>query len=227
MTYSDFWCVFFIRSDRIKHDKSNWKVNNFIMDASGEFSLSVNQCTWFLCCLTGKECLWLNQVSGCWIMLYWSKGRHTQQTYWVVVGEGGGAGGEAWGTLQQGSSSSLSIYGPLWEGLARAGMSTLWCCPSNTSSADHGFAHPPRCPKGWFWRGCRGVWRAWSMQVSVSWQLSEGAPVNPQGSRSFSTPSHWSRASSRRCREVYSGTSFRKPGFFFSESASSVHISQP
>ena len=23
------------------------------------------------------------------------------------------------------------------------------------SSADHGIAHPPRCPEGWFWRGCR------------------------------------------------------------------------
>ena len=23
--------------------------------------------------------------------------------------------------------------------------------------SDHGVAHPSRCPKGWFWRGCRGV----------------------------------------------------------------------
>ena len=33
----------------------------------------------------------------------------------------------------------------------------LGCCPSNNSSADHGVAHPLRCPERWFWRGCRDV----------------------------------------------------------------------
>ena len=45
-------------------------------------------------------------------------------------------------------------------------MSTLWCCPSSIASADQGVAHPPRCPEGWFWRGCRGVWLARTMHVS-------------------------------------------------------------
>ena len=26
--------------------------------------------------------------------------------------------------------------------------------------------HPPRCPKGWFWRSCHGMWHAWTMHVS-------------------------------------------------------------
>ena len=34
-------------------------------------------------------------------------------------------------------------------------MSTLSHCPSSISSADHGVVHPPKCPEGWFWRGCR------------------------------------------------------------------------
>ena len=44
----------------------------------------------------------------------------------------------------------FSAGGPLWAVLARAGMSTLWCCPSSISSADQGIAHTPRYPKGWF-----------------------------------------------------------------------------
>ena len=41
-----------------------------------------------------------------------------------------GSSGE---TIEQRSSFSLF------------GMSTLWCCPSSISSADHGIAHPSRC----------------------------------------------------------------------------------
>ena len=33
----------------------------------------------------------------------------------------------------------------------------------------------------WFWRGCRVVWHAQTMQASVSWQLPEEVPVDPQG----------------------------------------------
>ena len=40
---------------------------------------------------------------------------------------------------------------PLWAVLAWAGTSTLWCCSSGIFSADHGAAHPPRSPVGWFW----------------------------------------------------------------------------
>ena len=47
-------------------------------------------------------------------------------------------------------------------------MSTLLRCPSSIFSADHGVAHPPRCPKWWFWRGCHGMWHALTMRVSVS-----------------------------------------------------------
>ena len=53
---------------------------------------------------------------------------------------------------------------PLWAILAVAGMSTLWCCPSSTSSANCGVAHPQRCLEGWCWRGCCGVWHARTMQ---------------------------------------------------------------
>ena len=41
------------------------------------------------------------------------------------------------------------------------------------SSADHSIIHPPRCPEGWFWRGCHGMWRAETMQVSLAWQQPE------------------------------------------------------
>ena len=30
---------------------------------------------------------------------------------------------------------------------------TLWCYLPSIASADHGVAHPPRCPEGWFWKG--------------------------------------------------------------------------
>ena len=45
---------------------------------------------------------------------------------------------------------SLFCKRPLLAVLTRAGMSTLWCCPSSIYSADHGTAHPPTCPEGWF-----------------------------------------------------------------------------
>ena len=79
---------------------------------------------------------------------------------------------------------------PLWTILAQAGTPTLWCCPSSISSADHGVAHPPRCPEGWFWRGCRGLWHGRTMQVSVSRQLPEEVHGNPQGSWSCSAPTN-------------------------------------
>ena len=83
---------------------------------------------------------------------------------WVVGG--------TWGTIQQRSSSRLFCTRPLWAVLAWAGMSTLWCWLSSISSADHGVAHPFRYPEGWFWRGCSGVCRARTMQVSISRQLN-------------------------------------------------------
>ena len=104
----------------------------------------------------------------------------------------------SWWTTQQRSFSSISCRRPLWAVLAWAGMSTFWCCPSSISSADHGIAHPARCPEGWFWRGCRGVWHVRIMQVSFSWQLPEAVPVDPQGSWSCSAPSRWSCVPSRR-----------------------------
>ena len=103
---------------------------------------------------------------------------------------------------------------PLWAVLACTDMSTLWCYPSSISTADHGFAHPPRCPEGWFWRACCGVWHAGAMQISVSWQLPEEVPVNPQGRLSCSAPSRWPCAPSKRSGEVLSCTWFWKPGSF-------------
>ena len=52
--------------------------------------------------------------------------------------------------------------------LAWTDLSTLSWWPSSISSADHSVAHPPRYPDGWFWRGCRDVWHARTMQVSIS-----------------------------------------------------------
>ena len=69
--------------------------------------------------------------------------------------------GGTWGTIKLRSSSGLFWRRPLWAVLAQAGMSTLWWCPSSISSA----AHPPTCPEGWFWRGCRGLWHARTMKV--------------------------------------------------------------
>ena len=69
--------------------------------------------------------------------------------------------------------------------------STLWYSPSSISSADQGIANPPRCPKECFW-SCCDTWHVRTVQVSVSWQLPEGVPVDPQGSWSCSAPSHWS-----------------------------------
>ena len=96
--------------------------------------------------------------------------------------------------------------------------------------AEHGITHPPRCPEGWFWRGCRGMSLAWTMQVMVSWQLPEKVPVDPQGSWSCSTPSHWSCTPSRRRGEVSLGTywlSFERLDPFFRVSMQLVHVSQP
>ena len=96
-------------------------------------------------------------------------------TNWVVRG--------IWQMIQQRSSSSPFCGRSLRAVLAWAAMSTLWCCPSSISSADYGVTHTLRCPEEWFLRGCCGVWHAWTMQVSTSWQtVAEEVPVDPQGS---------------------------------------------
>ena len=94
----------------------------------------------------------------------------------------------------------------LVSSLACAGMSTFWSCPSSIFSADHGVVHLPWCLEGWFWRCFRGVWHVRTMQVSVTWQLPEEVPVDPQGSWSCSAPSRWSCAPCRRYGEVSSCT---------------------
>ena len=123
-------------------------------------------------------------------------------TEWVVGG--------TWRTIQQRPSTSLFCGRPLWAVVAWAGMSSLWRCASSNFSADHGVTHS----EGWIWRGCRGAWHARIMPVSVSWQLVEEVPVDPQWSWCCSAPSRWSRAPSRRCGEVSSGTLSRQPGSF-------------
>ena len=52
---------------------------------------------------------------------------------------------------------SFLLLRPVWAVLVWAGMSALWCGPSSFSSANHGIAHPPRCPEGCFWRGFHSV----------------------------------------------------------------------
>ena len=81
--------------------------------------------------------------------------------------------------------------------------------------ADRSVAQPPRCPEGWFWRGCRGVWHARTTRVSLSRQFPEEVPVDPQGSWSCSATSRWSYAPSRKRGEVSSCNWFWKPGSFF------------
>ena len=60
-------------------------------------------------------------------------------------------------------------------------------CPSRISSADHGVAHPSRCPEGWFWKGCRGVCHARTMQepchISIFHQNDATWEGNDIGSR--------------------------------------------
>ena len=80
----------------------------------------------------------------------------------------------------------------------------LLCRPQR----QHLHSHPqaPRCPEGWLSRGCRGVWRAKTMRVSILWQLREEVPKGPQRHWSHTAPSSWFCASSRSCGEVSSCT---------------------
>ena len=57
----------------------------------------------------------------------------------------------------------------LFQSFLQEAVVSLWCCPSIMSSTDQGITHPPRCPKGWFWRGCCGVWRVRTMRVPSLW----------------------------------------------------------
>ena len=134
----------------------------------------------WLCCI----CCWLCSAKSCEIVFYlcfgvlyfklveknsesvirvrlFSSVQFSLLIDWVV--------GETLGTIQQRSSFSLFCRRPLRAILAWAGMSALWC-PLSIVSADHNIAHPPRCSKARFKRGCCGAWRARTMQVSVSWQ---------------------------------------------------------
>ena len=86
-------------------------------------------------------------VTTC-FMTIWDVLQFNALTDWVTGG--------TWGMIQQRSFSSLFCKRPLCAGLAWADMSTICCCPSSISSADHGVAHPPWCPEGWFWKGYRG-----------------------------------------------------------------------
>ena len=164
------------------------------------------------CCrwpyISGEKSRYVKLMTHCYnyiiiSKLQFSSVQSSPLTVWVIRG--------TWGTVHQKSSSSLLRRRPLWAVLAWAGMSTLWCCPSSISSANHGVICPPRCPEGWLWRGCHGMWHAWAMQVSVSQQLPEEVPVDQRGSWSCSSPNCWSCAPSRRCGEVSSGTWPWKP----------------
>ena len=99
---------------------------------------------------------------------------------WVVGG---------WGTIQQRSSSSL-LQTAL---VSRSGMGRD--VHSLKMSIHYFFCRSRRRPSSkvpWMmvWRGCRGVWHAQIMQVSVSWQLPEEVPEDPRGSWSCCIPSH-------------------------------------
>ena len=71
---------------------------------------------------------------------------------WVQSLDRSGRLGGIWGIWYMGlSRDPLPFFfffcrRPLWAVLAWAWISTLWCYPSSSYSADHGVAHPPRCP---------------------------------------------------------------------------------
>ena len=137
---------------------------------------------------------------------------------WSIGSSGDGDGvGVGVGYMRENSEEILYrsfLLRLLWAIMAWTGTSTLWRCPSSISIADYGVAHSPRCPDGWFWRGCHSVWHARTRQVSVSWQLPEEAPVHPQGSWSYSASSRWSCVPRRKCGEVSTGTWSQKSGSF-------------
>ena len=142
-------------------------------------------------------------------------------TDWVIGG--------TWGTIQQRSSFNLFFRRPLCAVLKSADMfHFLMFSPSSISSADRGITHPRRWAEGRFWRGCHGVWHAWTMQVSISWQLQEQYSEDQQRSWSCSAPSCWSWVPSRWCRDISSSTWFWKPSslLFFPPVGQRVLVSQ-
>ena len=157
--------------------------------------------------LHNKHHLLEHQIMAMLQLIQFSSVQFSPSTDWVVGG--------TWRTIQQGFSSSLFCRRPLWAS-----------CPSSISSADHGVVHPSKCPEGWLWRGCRGVWYARIMQVSVSWKLPEKVARNPHGS--------WCCSAQSLVFVLLVGDTENVPhvlGFEsldpFSESASRVHVSQP
>ena len=86
------------------------------------------------------------------------------------------------------------------------------------------WCHPPSKVT---WRMVLGrlSWRV-TCPNHASFRLLTVARRGSYGSWSCSAPSHWSCTPSRKYREVSSWTWFQKPGSFFSESASRVHVSQ-
>ena len=109
---------------------------------------------------------------------------------------------------------------PLWAALPWAGTSTLWCCPSSISSANHSITHLHRCLEGWFWRGWYGICRTC---IFLSLGSCQEVPVDLQWRWPCSAPIHWYCAPSRRCREVSSGIWSQRPQSFF-QSASRVNV---
>ena len=101
-----------------------------------------------------------------WLLIFNAKSITTSHVRWnssVQSLDRSGHQGDMW----DGSAEIFQFFcrRPLWAVLALTGMSTLRCCPSNISFAIQGVAHPPRCPKGQVWRGCHGMWHAWTRQV--------------------------------------------------------------
>ena len=106
-------------------------------------------CQWsFLRCGLKCSCLHLRRITLAALFGFFSVGTLDQKwfqwvrssvqvnplTNWVVGG--------TWGAIQQRSSSSHFCRRPSWSLLTWTEMSTLWCCPSSISSADHGLVPP-------------------------------------------------------------------------------------
>ena len=123
-------------------------------------------------CVGSTLCFW---SGDCWpkdcfcffIPLLWqgksnevSSVQFSPLTDWVVEG--------TWGNIHKRSSSRLFLQEALVDssGMGRDVRSLMLSI--HISSADHSVAQTLRCPEGWFWRGCYGVWHARTMQVSVS-----------------------------------------------------------
>ena len=118
-----------------------------------------------------------------------------------LTGSSKGWGGVGGGGMRNDSAEILSqpffLRGAivtLWAVLAWVGMSTLWCCPSSISSADHGVAL-----KNGFGEAVVACDMPEACEFPSLDSCQKKVPENPQECRSCSPSSRWSCTPRRRC----------------------------